>query len=310
MMNPLSELKAKRVVGVLALFALVAFTPLEGIAQDEVEITSTRLDDGVYMMMGQGGNMGLFFGPDGAFLIDDQFAPLTPAIIAAIGELTSESIRFVINTHFHFDHTGGNEKLGAAGALIVGHENVRARMSIPWIRERAGHDPSITPPSPDGALPVLTFSEELSFHLNGQELRAVYVPNAHTDSDAIIHFVGSNVLHMGDTFFNGRYPFIDTGSGGGIDGYIAAQGRGLALADENTQIIPGHGPLGTREDLQRTRDALKTIRDRVFEMKRSGLALEAIQAQQPPADLDATVFGGQSGAATVAAIFATLPPAR
>ena len=300
---PRSWLLALVLVGAL-------LSPLPGFAQDEVEITATRLDDGVYLLMGQGGNMGLTFGSDGAFLIDDQYAPLTPRIVAAIGELTSEPVRFVLNTHFHGDHTGGNENFGEAGALIVAHKNVRERMSVAQVRERVGLEPQVTPASADLALPIVTFTEEASFHLNGQELRALHVPHAHTDGDVIIHFVESNVVHMGDTFFNGRYPFIDVGSGGSIDGYIAAQGRALALVDEDTQIIPGHGPLATRADLQRTRDGLKTIRDRVFEMKRSGLSLEAIQARQPTQDLDDTVFGGNSGTSTVAAIYQSLPAGR
>ncbi len=248
---------------------------------DDVQITTTRLADGVYMLMGQGGNMGLSVGPDGAFLIDDQFAPLTEKILAAIADVTSEPVRFVFNTHWHGDHTGGNENLGRAGAMIVAHKNVRERMSVEQVLERIGRPVSTTPASPDGALPVVTFTEEVSFHVNGDELHAFHVSNAHTDGDAIVHLVGANVVHMGDTFFRDRFPFIDTATGGSIDGLIAAAGAALAVMDAETQIIPGHGPLSDREDLRNYRDALKAMRDAVADLMAEGRSLEQIQAARP-----------------------------
>jgi glyoxylase-like metal-dependent hydrolase (beta-lactamase superfamily II) len=265
--------------------SVTAFTgsaaPAAAQDMDDVEITTQRLTDGVYMLVGQGGNIGLSVGPDGAFVIDDQFAPLTPKILAAIAEVTDQPVRFVFNTHWHGDHTGGNENLGEAGALIVAHENVRQRMSVEQVLERIGQAVSTTPASPVGALPVVTFTEDVSFHINGDDLHAFHVEHAHTDGDAIVHFVRANVVHMGDTFFRDRFPFIDTASGGSIDGVIAAAGRALAVMDADTQVIPGHGALSGREDLRAYRDALKTMRDAVAELMEQGMGLEEIQAARP-----------------------------
>ncbi|MDH3270610.1 MAG: MBL fold metallo-hydrolase [Gemmatimonadota bacterium] len=260
---------------------LVATTPI--LAQDlaDVEIETLRVADGVYMLVGQGGNIGVSVGEDGVFVIDDQFAPLTEKILAAIAAISSEPVRFVFNTHWHGDHTGGNENMGEAGALIVAHDNVRERMSVEQVLERIGRAASTTPASPEGALPVVTFSEDVSFHINGTELHAFHVSNAHTDGDAIVHFVGPNVVHMGDTFFRDRFPFIDTATGGSIDGLIAAAGDALAVMDADTRIIPGHGVLSGREDLRAYRDALKTMRDAVAALMQRGMSLEQIQQARP-----------------------------
>lgn len=255
----------------------------QGAAQDmpNVQIRTQQLTDAVYMLMGQGGNIGVSVGEDGVFLVDDQFAPLTERILAAIAAITDEPVRFVFNTHWHGDHTGGNENLGEAGALIVAHDNVRERMSVDQVLERIGRPVSTTPASPDGALPVVTFSEDVSFHINGDELHAFHVSNAHTDGDAIVHFVGANVVHMGDTFFRDRFPFIDTATGGSIDGLIEAVGAALTVMDADTQVIPGHGPLSSREDLRAYGDALKAMRDAVAALVDQGLSLEQIQTRRP-----------------------------
>ncbi len=265
----------------LVLTTLVFATPAFAQNMDDVEIETQRLADGVYMLVGQGGNIGLSVGEDGAFVIDDQFAPLTDKILAAIAAVSSEPVRFVFNTHWHGDHTGGNENLGEAGALIVAHENVRERMAVDQVLERIGRGASTTPASPDGALPVVTFTEDVSFHINGDELRAFHVSNAHTDGDAIVHFVRANVVHMGDTFFRDRFPFIDTATGGSIDGIIAAADAGLSVMDADTQVIPGHGSLSSRENLREYRDALKTMRDAVAELMEQGMTLEQIQQARP-----------------------------
>jgi len=246
-----------------------------------VEITAESLGGGVYMMMGSGGNIGVSVGDDGVFVIDDQFAPLTDKILAAIAAITAEPVRFVFNTHWHGDHTGGNENMGKTGALIVAHENVRQRMSMDQVLERIGRPAAETPASPEGAWPVVTFTEEVTFHLNGDDMHAVYVPNAHTDGDAIVHFVRANVVHMGDTFFRDRFPFIDTATGGSIDGIIAAAGTALALMDADTKVIPGHGALSDRENLVEYRDALRTMRNAVAALMEQGMSLEQIQAARP-----------------------------
>jgi glyoxylase-like metal-dependent hydrolase (beta-lactamase superfamily II) len=253
-------------------------------AQDwaAVEIRAERVADGIYMLTGQGGNMGLSAGPDGAFLIDDQFAPLTDKILAAIRSVTDQPVRFVFNTHWHGDHTGGNENMGKAGALLVAHENTRKRMSVDQVLARVGRPAADTSrAAPAGALPVVTFSEEVTFHLNGDDVNAFHVAAAHTDTDAIVHFRRADVVHMGDTFFRDRFPFIDTASGGSIDGIIAAAGAALAVMDADTKVIPGHGALSTREDVRAYRDALKSMRDRVAALMGAGRSLDGIQAARP-----------------------------
>jgi glyoxylase-like metal-dependent hydrolase (beta-lactamase superfamily II) len=266
--------------------ALLPLLPVPVLAQDwdAVQIEAQEVAEGVYMLTGQGGNLGLSVGEDGVFLIDDQFAPLTDKILAAIRAITPEPVRFVFNTHWHGDHTGGNENLGEAGALLVAHENVRTRLSMDQVLERVGRPVTEQPAAPEGAWPVVTFTEDVTFHLNGDDLHAFHVANAHTDGDAIVHFRRANVVHMGDTFFLGRFPFIDTATGGTIDGLIAAVGTALAVMDADTKIIPGHGPLAGREDLRSYRDGLKAMRDRVATLVAAGRSLEDVQAARPTAD--------------------------
>jgi len=250
----------------------------------KVEITSAKLAEGVYMLQGAGGNIGLSVGADAAFLIDDQYAPLTPKIKAAVAALTSKPVKFVLNTHWHGDHSGGNKDFGEAGTLIVAHENVRKRMSTEQFIEAFGMK---TPPSEPAALPVVTFADSVTFHLNGDEIYAFHVAPAHTDGDSVVQFRKANVLHGGDTFFNGMYPFIDLSSGGSVNGMIAAADRMLALAGDGTKIIPGHGPLGTKADLKAYRDMLATARDRVAALVKAGKTLEETTAAKPLAELDA-----------------------
>jgi glyoxylase-like metal-dependent hydrolase (beta-lactamase superfamily II) len=267
-----------------AALTLLAGSPRAATAQQdmaEVEIETQEVADGVYMLVGQGGNIGVSIGEDGVFVIDDQFAPLTEKILAAIAALTPQPVRFVFNTHWHGDHTGGNENMGEAGALIVAHANVRRRMSVEQVLERIGRPATTTPASPEGALPVITFTEDVAFHINGDRLHAFHVSNAHTDGDAIVHLEGANVVHMGDTFFQGRFPFIDSASGGSIDGLIDAVGEALAVMNSETRIIPGHGPLSGREDLRSYGDALVTMRAAVAELVHQGMPLEQIQAARP-----------------------------
>ena len=241
------------------------------------------------MLKGRGGNIGVSAGDDGVLLIDDQYAPLTAKIRAAVGQISDKPIRFVLNTHWHGDHTGGNENLGQAGALVVAHENVRARMSIEQFMDFFDR---AVPASPGGALPVVTFTDTVTFHLNGEEIRAFHVSSAHTDGDSMIHFPRANVLHAGDVYFNGVYPFIDVGSGGSVDGLIAAVERALALANDETKIIPGHGPLSGRKELVAYRDMLSAIRDGIAPMVAAGRSVEEIRAAEPTASFDERWGGG------------------
>ena len=257
-------------------------------AQDfsKVEIKAEKLNETTWMLVGAGGNMGLSVGEDAVFLVDDQYAPLAPKIKAAIAAITAKPVKFVLNTHFHFDHTGGNEALGKEGALIVAHDNVRRRLSADQLISFVGNS-ARQAASPKVALPVITVPAAISFHINGEEVQAFHVPAAHTDGDLIVHFKGGDIVHMGDVFFNGSYPFIDAGSGGSPLGMIAAFDRVLALAGEKTRIIPGHGPLADKAALQRTRDMLATLVGRIQAERRAGKTDEQIRAAQPTADFDA-----------------------
>ncbi|GBD32473.1 MAG: cyclase [Gemmatimonadales bacterium] len=255
---------------------------------DTVQVRTVSVAPGIYMLMAAGGNIGVSAGPDGVFLVDDQYAPLTERILRAIRSFSDRPIRFVINTHWHQDHTGGNENMGKAGALIVAHDNVRKRMSVEQFMEAFNRT---VPPAPPGALPVVTFNQTVTFYMNGDEIHAFHVTRAHTDGDAIIHFRRADVIHMGDTFFNGRYPFIDIGSGGSVDGVIAAADQVLAIAGEQTKIIPGHGPLATRNELREYRDMLAGVRDRVASLISQGRTLEQVLAAGVTAPWDGRFTG-------------------
>jgi cyclase len=256
--------------------ALLLLAPLPAGAQQplqRVEVRVERVAPGVAILFGRGGNVGLSYGADGNVLIDDQYAPMTESILAAVRSVDPDPVRFVVNTHWHGDHTGGNENLGRGGSVIVAHDNVRRRMSMDQI---VRGDP--VPPSPAGALPVVTFSESVTFHLNGDDVRVEHVEHAHTDGDALVYWTRANVLHMGDTYFNGMLPFIDLDSGGSIDGLLAALDRALEIADPATVVIPGHGPIATRAELAAYRDLLHGLRAQVAEAIRSGRSLDEIKA--------------------------------
>ena len=251
---------------------------------DTVQIRTLPVGKGVFLLQGWGGNMALLAGKDAALLIDDQYAPLTPKILAAINAITDQPVRFVVNTHWHGDHTGGNENLANAGVVIVAHDNVRIRMSSEQFIAALN---SRSPASPPKALPVVTFTETVAFHLNGEDVHVVHVPPAHTDGDAIVHFPGANIVHTGDLYFNGRYPLVDLSTGGSFEGVIAGVSTVLRYANDSTKIIPGHGPLATRAELLRYRDALTTIRDRVAALIKQGKSKAEVIAAKPSAEWDA-----------------------
>ncbi len=270
------------VVGAFGLMISAAATAQQDF--DEVQIRTVEVAAGVYMLVGRGGNIGLSVGPDGAFIIDDQFAPLTEKIMAAVAGVTDQPVRFVLNTHWHGDHTGGNENLGEAGAMIVAHENVRKRLdpkNFPEVAARSDQRPA-------GALPVITFTDAVTFHWNDETLHVTHVEKAHTDGDAVVFFEKANVVHMGDTFFNGRYPFIDVNSGGGVNGVIHGADHVLSMTNSSTRIIPGHGDLAGRNELRAYRDMLLTVRDRIQTMLNDGMSEDDVVAAAPTADLDGT----------------------
>ncbi len=254
-----------------------------------VEIQTTQVAPGIYMLVGKGGNIGVSAGADGVFMIDDQFAPLTDRITAAVAALSDQPIRFLVNTHWHGDHTGGNENLGNQGVLIVAHDNVYVRMS--GDTEIAASD-TVAPGSPKVALPVITFNDNVTFRLNGEEISVVHYRNSHTDGDSVIHFRNADVIHTGDIFFNGFYPFIDVSSAGSVDGLISSIKTLLALTDDNTRIIPGHGPLSDKQGLQGYLEMLETVRDRMNKLIAEGISLEEIIELKPNADYDAALGNG------------------
>ena len=242
------------------------------------------LSESLAMLVGRGGNVVVSHGEDGVFVIDDQYSEQAKPIIEAIGTLTSAPLRFLVNTHWHSDHAGSNARMAEVGALVVAHENVRQRLSSDQVIEFFGAD---RPASPPAAWPVLTFSSDLRFHLNGDEVDVLHLANAHTDGDAIVHFRKANVIHTGDVFFNGFYPFIDGGTGGSIRGMIAAVDHILALADDETRIVPGHGPLGDRRALAGYRDMLHGVHHAVANLMISANDVDAVVAAQPTAAFDA-----------------------
>lgn len=252
--------------------------------QDTVKIRTVPVADGISMLMGNGGNIGVAVGEDAVFLIDDQFAPLSQRIMDAVRALSDKPVKFLLNTHWHGDHTGGNENFGKAGVVIVAHDNVRQRMSVEQFMARFNQK---VPASPKAALPVITFSEMVTFHLNGDDIHAIHVKNAHTDGDAVVHWQKANVMHLGDVFFNGFYPFIDLGSGGSINGMIAAATTALGYANETTRIIPGHGPLAGKAELAAYVAMLTGVRDNVQRLVVQKKTLAQVLAAKPSAAWDA-----------------------
>jgi cyclase len=254
-----------------------------------VPLQTMKLRENIYMLYGPGGNMIALTGPDGKVLVDSSFAPVAPKIKDALAAIGNPPLKILINTHWHIDHTDGNAAMHDAGATILAHENTRKRLSSPQVNAFMGvHFPA----SPAKALPQQTFTTNFKLYFNGEELSLGYILPAHTDSDIYIRYETSNVLHMGDTWFNGFYPFIDTSTGGRIDGMIAAAERGLSLADADTKIVPGHGPMGDKAALGKYRDMLVVVRDRVKAQKSAGKSLQEVVAAKPTADLDAVWGNG------------------
>ena len=273
-----------RIILAGAVAALTHFlAPASAAQEQEVEYIPTALSPTVTMIKGRGGNIAVSSGEDGVFIIDDQLKPLTDQLLAAIREISDRPIRFVINTHYHGDHVGGNETLGAAGSVIIAHDNIRERMST----DQFSHFWNETTAAwPKDSLPVVTFNDRVTLHLNGESVEIIHVPRGHTDGDSVVFFPQSNVLHMGDILFNGLYPFIDLDGGGTIQGMISAVAEGISLADADTQVIAGHGPLSDRDGLQEYHAFLVKARDNVQVLVDQGMSLEQVIEAQPTAEWD------------------------
>ena len=255
----------------------------------KVTLKTTAVAGSVSMIEGAngfaGGNVAVSVGADGLFIIDDEIEPMTAKLKTALAALSKKPVRFVVNTHWHMDHTGNNPAMAAAGAVIIAQENVRKRLSVDNVLHMAGHEMSIKA-QPPAALPVVTFTDDVTLHVNGDDVHVIHVAPAHTDGDSIVHFKTANVIHTGDTV-TASYPIVDVDSGGQFEGFIAAADRILALADDNTKIIPGHGPLMTKADVVAYRQMLIEVRDRTGKLLSAKKSVDEIKAAKPLADLDA-----------------------
>ncbi|MCH5377663.1 MAG: MBL fold metallo-hydrolase [Planctomycetes bacterium] len=260
---------------------------------DTTPVTSEQVAPGVHALSGVGGNVLAAIGPDGTLLVDDQFPTMVPKIVEKIRELGGDSIDFVINTHWHFDHADGNAALAETGSIVIAHDNSRQRLEAPQsvniVRQVVEQ-----PAAPRAGLPAITYSDRISFHMNGERIDVLYTGPAHTDGDAVVHLTGSNVVHTGDVFVNGSYPFIDSGNGGSLSGMLAYCEALLDRIDEDTVIVPGHGPIATYADLERyvamLRDTAAAIAELVFE----GKTLQEVLDARPTARWD-EIYGDPAG---------------
>jgi cyclase len=258
-------------------------------APADVKIETTELAPGIYLLMGRGGNIGLTVGVDGAAIIDDQFDDMAPKIRAAVGMLSPSPVKFVINTHLHGDHTGGNDAFGKAGAVIIAQENVRKRLGTPQV------NPSTNQPiaaRAREALPVVTFDDSATLHFNDDDLEFKHLPNAHTETDIFVRFRKANIVHMGD-MFTGGFPFIDGNTGGTLDGLIKAHEAVLPTLDDSTKVIRGHGPVGNKSELQAYHDMLVVVRDRIARLVKAGKSQDDVVAARPTKEFEEK-YGGAS----------------
>ncbi|MGZ6275168.1 MAG: MBL fold metallo-hydrolase [Syntrophales bacterium] len=274
-----------RLAGIVLLILVIGQTGAYSATQDftNVQIQTEKVADNVFMIVGAGGNMGVSTGKDCVFMIDTSYAPLADKIKAAIATVSDKPIQYIVNTHWHQDHVGGNEYFAKAGATVVAHDNVRKRVSTEQVVKILN---KTLPPLPEPALPVITFSRSVTFYLNGNEIYILNIARAHSDGDAIVHFRKSNVIHMGDIYFNGMYPFIDLSAGGSMNGMIRAVKNILLLCDRDTKVIPGHGHLSNKTELEEYLKMLVAVRDRVSHEIKAGKPLDAVIASQPTRDFD------------------------
>jgi glyoxylase-like metal-dependent hydrolase (beta-lactamase superfamily II) len=295
----------------VASFALLAFSAnVQAQAQQDfskVEIKTTKITNNFYTLEGQGGTIGVLAGPDGVFMVDSQFAPLTEKIVTAIRKISDRPIKFMVNTHVHGDHTGGNENLGKMGVVILARENLRNRLMHP--APAANGTPGV--PAPPAALPMITYNAPLTFHMNGEDVQLIPVPVAHTDGDTMVRFVTADVIMTGDFYRSIQYPNIDRINGGSLNGMIDGLGQIIARSGPNTKIIPGHGPTVDRNAVVAHRDMILAVRDRVAKLVEQGKTQEEVLAAKPTADYDAKVpNSAETTQRFVTQLYAELKPAK
>jgi cyclase len=283
-------------------FALLASTASAQFDLSKVEIKAEQLAPGIAVLYGAGGNIGVSHGPDGTVLIDDQFAPLTPKIEAAVAALGATPVKFLINTHWHFDHSGGNENLGKKGAIIMAHENVRIRLAAGG--KVAGNDAK---PAPKEALPVITYQDGLKLHLNGEDVRIFHTGGGHTDGDSVVVWQKANIIHTGDLFnTSGGFPFVDTSSGGNAVHLVATLDKIIALTNASTKIIPGHGKVAGRAELIAWREMINSVVTSVRAGVKAKKSLAQIQAMKPAAKWDTDPKAFISGDVFVEAVYKSI----
>jgi cyclase len=272
----------------------------------KVEIKTTKLADNFYTLEGQGGTIGILTGPDGIFMVDTQFAPLSQKIAAAIKRVSNEPIRFIVNTHVHPDHTGGNENFAKMGAVLISRNELRDRLAHP----NPGANGAPGTPAPAAALPMITYEGQLTFHMDGEDVRLIPIPRAHTDGDTLVYFPKADVIMSGDFYRSVQYPNIDRNNGGSLNGLLDGLGRLIGLAGPNTKIVPGHGPVVGRAEVIAHRDMVLAIRDKVSQLISEGKTQDEILAAHPTADYDAKVPNSKETTQRfIAQLYAELTPA-
>lgn len=292
-------------VAVLALMAGAAHAQAPDFSK--VEIKTTKITPNFYTLEGQGGTIGILVGPDGILMVDDEFAPLSPKILAAIKAVSNAPIRFLVNTHVHGDHTGGNENFGKMGVTIFARGELRDRLMKP--NPAANGTP--TPSAPAAALPVVTYDGPVTFHMDGEDARLIPIPRAHTDGDTMVRFPNNDVIMIGDFFRSVGYPNIDHANGGSLNGMLNGLGVAIGLMGPNTKVIPGHGPISSRADLIAHRDMILAIRDRVAMLIDQGKSSDEVVAAHPTADYDAKIpMAMQTADRFVGQVYAELKAAR
>lgn len=292
---------------VLAVAAMAVIAGAQGQDFSAVQIKTTKISSNFSTLEGQGGMIGVLSGPDGILMVDAQYAQLTDKIVAAIKQISPSPIKFLINTHVHGDHTGGNENLGKMGVVIFSRDQLRERLIHP--APAANGTPAASAPA--SALPVVTYDQKITFHLNGEDVEAIPIRAAHTDGDTLVHFVKNDILMTGDYFRSIGYPNIDRANGGTLKGMLDGLAATIALAGPNTKIIPGHGEAVNRAGLTAHRDMIIAIRDKVAPLVKQGKTLEQVIAAKPTADYDAKIPSvGTTGDRFVGQLFAELQPAK